>query len=143
MNKITRIYIVDSHEQALNEIRQLLNSDGYVDVVGATSDTKQALKDIVELRPDIVVRDLTEPGLNGLDLVRRVHRALPDCKVLTLTLHHDEAYIVPIVQAGASGSIVKDYMTTRLIPAVNSLAQGDVYFGQVALKTLAENLARD
>ncbi len=143
MRELTRIFVVDTHEQAREEITRLLKSDESIDVVGETSDAKQAFDLIVDASPDIVIRDLTEPGLNGLDLVRRIHHAKPDCRILTLTLHNDEAYIVPIVQAGASGSIVKDYMTTRLIPAVNSLARGDVYFGQIALKTLAENLANN
>lgn len=136
-----RVFLIDSHDTAREDIARLLESDGNIVVAGATADSRQALDQIVSSAPDVVIRDLTEPGLNGLDLVRRIHRELPECRILALTLHNDDAYIVPIVQAGASGSIVKDYATTRLITAVNSLYNGDVYFGQRALKKLAEDLA--
>jgi DNA-binding NarL/FixJ family response regulator len=91
-----------------------------------------------ETNPEVAVVDLTMPRLSGLEVVRRIHQELPRTRVLVLTMHEDEEYVVQAVQAGASGYLVKDTAATELLAAVRVLHSGQAYFGPGPAKALAE-----
>ena len=94
----------------------------------------------MQLRPDIVIADLSMPRLNGIEVVRRLHEALPATKVLVLTMHQEDEYVLQAVRAGASGYLVKDSAAVELLAALRSLHADRGYFGPQAAKTLAEQL---
>ena len=80
------------------------------------------------------------PRLNGLEVVRRIRQALPDTRVLVLTVHDDEEYVLPIVRAGATGYLLKNAAATELVEAVQMLHAGKAYFGPEAARIMAEQL---
>ena len=135
-----RVLIADDHTMVRESLVSVLQADGDVQVVGQASDGIEALEKAVLLRPDIVIADLSMPRLNGIEVVRRLREALPDTKVLVLTMHQEDEYVLQAVRAGASGYLVKDSAAAELLAAVRSLHAGRGYFGPQAAKTLADQL---
>jgi DNA-binding NarL/FixJ family response regulator len=86
----------------------------------------------------VAVVDLTMPRLSGLEAVRRIHEEMPQIRVLALTVHEEEEYVLPVVRAGASGYLVKDSAVAELLAAVRALHAGQGYFGPQAARVLAE-----
>ncbi len=135
-----RVLIADDHTMVRESLVSVLQADGDVQVVAQASDGIEALEKAVLLRPDIVIADLSMPRLNGIEVVRRLREALPDTKVLVLTMHQEDEYVLQAVRAGASGYLVKDSAAAELLAAVRSLHAGRGYFGPQAAKTLADQL---
>jgi DNA-binding NarL/FixJ family response regulator len=108
-----------------------------VQVVAQAADGLEALDKAIALRPDVVIVDLSMPRLSGIEVVRRLHEALPATRVLVLTMHQEDAYILQAVRAGASGYLVKDSAAAELLIAVRNVHAGAGYFGAQAARTLA------
>ncbi len=142
MTRQVRILVADDHQLVREGIVRILEDAPNCEVVAQAADGMQAVKETMRLEPEIVVMDLTMPRLSGLEAVRRIHAALPEVRILVLTVHEDEEYIVPIIKAGASGYLVKDSASTELTEAIATLVDGGVYFGPQATKILAEQYQR-
>jgi DNA-binding NarL/FixJ family response regulator len=137
-----RILVADDHRIVREGIVRILSDAPDYEVVAEAADGFEAVERTLELEPDIVVMDLTMPRLSGLDAVRRINEALPRVRVLVLTVHEDEEYVVPMVKAGASGYLVKDSASTELRAAIDKLAAGGTHFGPQATRVLAEQYRR-
>ncbi len=135
-----RVLIADDHTLVRESLVGLLQADGDVQVVAQAADGMETLEKAAATHPDIVVTDLTMPGLNGIEVVRRLCESLPSTKVLVLTMHQEDEYVLQAVRAGASGYLVKDSAASELLAAVRSLQAGRGYFGPQAAKALAEQL---
>jgi DNA-binding NarL/FixJ family response regulator len=135
-----RVLIADDHTMVRESLVSVLQADGDVQVVAQAADGIEALEKALQTRPDIVVADLSMPRLGGLEVVRRLREALPDTKVLVLTMHKEDEYVLQAVRAGASGYLVKDSAAAELLAAVRSLHAGRGYFGPQAAMTLAAQL---
>ena len=135
-----RVLIADDHTMVRESLVSVLQADGDVEVVAQAADGIEALEKALLTRPDVVVADLSMPRLGGLEVVRRLREALPDTKVLVLTMHKEDEYVLQAVRAGASGYLVKDSAAAELLAAVRSLHAGRGYFGPQAAMTLAEHL---
>src|SRR3546814_3004079 len=98
------------------------------------------LEKALQARPEIVITDLSMPGINGIEVVRRLREALPETRVLVLTMHMEDEYVLQAVRAGASGYLVKDSAASELLAAVRSLQSVHGYFGPQASKALADQL---
>lgn len=142
MSAAIRILVADDHRIVREGIVRILEESPDYEVVAQAADGVEAVELALKLQPDIVVIDLTMPRLGGLDAVRRMHAQLPQMRVLVLTVHEDEEYIIPIIMAGASGYLVKDSASTELTDAVAKIARGGVFFGPQATKILAEQYQR-
>jgi len=135
-----RVLIADDHTMVRESLISLLQADGELQVVAQAADGIEALEQAVLTRPDIVITDLSMPRLNGIELVRRLREALPDTRVLVLTMHQEDEYVLQAVRAGASGYLVKDSAGAELLAALHSLHAGRGHFGPQAAKALAEQL---
>lgn len=134
-----RVLIADDHTMVRESLVSLLRSGG-VDIVGQAADGLDTLKQAQALRPDVVVTDLSMPRLSGLEVIRRLYETLPDTRVLVLTMHQEDEYILQAVRAGATGYMVKDSPAAELLAAVHSVHAGKGYFGPQAARALAEQL---
>src|SRR4051794_34039916 len=104
---VTRVLICDDHAVVRAGVRLILETrPGYV-VVGEAADGAEAVAQAAQLHPDLVILDLSLPGLSGLATIPALRQAVPDVKVLVLTVHEDEAYFFAALQAGAAGYILK------------------------------------
>lgn len=135
-----RILIADDHTLVRESLVGLLQAEGDVQVVAQAADGVETVEKAIATRPDIVVADLSMPRLNGIEVVRRLKEALPNTRVLVLTMHQEDEYVLQAVRAGASGYLVKDSAAAELLAAVRNLQAGRGHFGPQAARILAEQL---
>ncbi len=135
-----RVLIADDHTMVRESLISVLQAESDIQVVAQAADGIEALEKAILTRPDVVIADLSMPRLNGIEVVRRLREALPDTKVLVLTMHQEDEYVLQAVRAGASGYLVKDSPAAELLAALRSLHAGHGYFGPQAAKTLVDQL---
>ena len=134
----TTILLVDDHAMFRAGIKALLESEPGMEVVGEASSGDEAVDKVRALKPEVVAMDLSMPGSNGLEATRRIAALGLDTKVLVLTVHAEEEYLVPVVEAGASGYLTKTSADRDLIEAVKVVARGEVYLPPKATKLLLQ-----
>jgi DNA-binding NarL/FixJ family response regulator len=118
-----RILVVDDHAVVRRGVRSLLESHEGWEVCGEATTGRDAVEQSRQLRPDIVVMDLSLPGLNGLDATRQILKDGPGIEVLVLTMHHSEELARDVLRAGARGYIMKSDADENLLTAVDTLRQ--------------------
>ena len=133
-----RILLADDHAIVRDGLVALLEADDSYQVIAQAADGIEAVEKALECRPRVAVIDLSMPRLNGLEVVRRIHQALPETRILVLTHHDEQEYVLPLVRAGAHGYLVKDAAGEELRKAVSALVAGQSYFGPQAASALAE-----
>lgn len=128
MSDPIRVLVTDDHTLVRQGISHLLNdSDGF-EVVGEAGSATEALALAQESRPDVVLLDISLPDKSGLDVAKELREALPDTKIIMLTMHDDAAYVLRAVDAGAEGYVLKDAGPSELRSAVTAVHQGEAYF---------------
>jgi two-component system response regulator NreC len=127
MAEAIEILLVDDHAMFRAGIRALIEAEGRMKVVGEASSGDEAVDRVRELKPDIVIMDLAMPGSNGLEATRRISALELNTSVLVLTVHAEEEYLVPVVEAGASGYLTKTSADTDLLEAIRVVARGQVF----------------
>ncbi|MDW7691652.1 response regulator transcription factor [Flammeovirgaceae bacterium SG7u.111] len=125
---IKRVVLADDHEIIRNGIKMILQSSEDIEVVGEASDGLEALQKVEELKPHVLVVDIRMPNQNGIETAAIMRDKFPDTKVLILSMHDDEEYIIKSVECGASGYLLKDTNQTEFIKAVRSVYNGEKYF---------------
>ncbi len=138
MNKI-RVFLADDHLILREGIRSLLEKVPDIEMVGEASEGGEAIAKVEQLVPDVVLMDITMPGLNGLEATREIKQKNPQVKVLILTMHETDQYLSRMLQAGASGYVVKTTTTSELISAIRAVHQGDVYLYPSIARMLVED----
>lgn len=126
MNKV-RVFLADDHTLVRAGIRALLTSLANVEVVGEASDGESAWKQLQELKPDIAILDISMPAPGGLELARRVAAHLPATRVIILSMHVSEEYVLQAMQANAAGYLVKGADTSELELAIKAVSNGGTY----------------
>lgn len=124
---VVRVALADDHPVVLAGIRALLLAANEVILIGEAETGQAALQLIEAGRPDVAVVDVSLPGINGLELARRLAESCPDVRVLALTIHEDRAYVQGMLQAGARGYLLKRSAGEELVRAVRAVAGGGVY----------------
>ena len=140
-----RVLLADDHGVVRLGLRTLLGAAPDVEVVGEASDGREALAQAEALAPDIVVMDLSMDGMDGVAATRELARlrgSRPTPRVLVLTMHDEEEYLIPLLEAGASGYVVKDAASTELLDALRVVAAGRTYVRPSAAHVLAEGWTR-
>jgi two-component system, NarL family, response regulator NreC len=137
-----RVLVADDHTIVRQGVVSLLEAGGDCEVVAQASDGVEAVEKALATLPDVAVLDIGMPRLSGLEAVRRIRQEAPKVRLLVLTMHEEEEYVVHLVRAGANGYLVKDSAATELLAAVRALARGQGYFGSYAARVLAEQYRR-
>lgn len=127
MPESIRVLIADDHTIVRSGLHLLLESEPDIEVVGEAIDGLAAVKLAEELLPEVVLMDIGMPGLNGIEATRQIKESSPDVAILILTMHRSDEYFFQVLEAGASGYVLKGAETTELITAVRSVARGDVF----------------
>jgi DNA-binding NarL/FixJ family response regulator len=125
-----RIVLVDDHRLVRAGIRALLEKTPQGEVVGEAADGREAFALIEKQRPDIVLIDIAMPGLNGLDAVDRIKKEWPETKVIILSMHANEEYVVRALRSDVSGYLIKDAAVDELEDAIRTVTEGEVYFSR-------------
>jgi DNA-binding NarL/FixJ family response regulator len=127
MTKKQRIVIAEDHRILREGLRALFRSNPDFEVVGEAEDGRDAIECVVSLMPDLVLMDLSLPRMNGVSAIREIKRRSPNTKILVLTVHKTEEYILATLQAGADGYVLKDATQAELEMAMKSVLAGTSY----------------
>jgi len=137
MNKI-RVLIVDDHTLVRDGIRALLSLVADIEVVGEAANGKEGLEKVKELAPNVVLMDLSMPIMGGLEATRRIHKEFPETKVLALTQYDDSEYVIPVIEAGASGFVTKMGAFSELSSAIQAVYRGESFLSSSAAAALVD-----
>lgn len=143
MMQTIRVMLVDDHAVLRAGLRALLNAEPDIEVIGEASDGNEAIRQMNGLLPDIVVMDLTMPGMSGLDTIQYISAQLPQVRTLVLTMHAEEQYILRAVKAGASGYVLKSAADIELIKAIRKVYQNETHFSSQAVQILLDYHRQD
>jgi len=137
-----RLLLVDDHDVVRTGLKAFLETQPEMVVVGEARNGEEALQKAGELRPHIVLMDITMPEMDGLEATRRLKALLPECLVLALTVHEDKQYLMEMLAAGASGYITKQAAADELIAGIHAVAAGNVYLQPALARWLLEDYQR-
>ncbi len=132
--KTVRVLLADDHTLVRAGLRKLLESMPDVEVVGEAGDGLELLALAARLQPHLVLMDIAMPGLNGLEATARVVKAMPDIRVLILSMHQDEEYVRQALRHGAVAYLLKDAAPMELELAVNAVLRGETYLSPAVSK---------
>ena len=138
-----KIVLADDHRIFRDGIMALLNEEPEFDVIGDAPDAEEVLQMIRKKTPDVVIADVTMPGISGIELTRYLTQEYPCVKVLILSMHENEEFIRSAVQAGAMGYLPKDISKKELIEAIKTIYGGKEYFSSTVSEILLRTLVKD
>lgn len=139
MSKL-RIILADDHKLIREGLRMLVNSQADMEVVGEADNGRIAITLAHELQPDVVVMDVSMPELNGLKATEKLKELFPSIKILTLTRHMDEGYLKQLLEAGASGYVLKQSASEELVRAIHAVVNGQTYLDPAMMKQFVGNV---
>jgi len=141
MNQI-RVLLVDDHAILRESLRALLEQEPDMQVIGEAEDGRAAVEQTRQLKPDVVVMDISMPLLNGIEATRQI-KCLPyKIEILVLSMHDDESYIRQALTAGAMGYILKDAVTRELIDAIRAVSRGEAVLSSAITRLVIEDYLR-
>ncbi|HUD45818.1 MAG TPA: response regulator transcription factor [Candidatus Baltobacteraceae bacterium] len=126
----TKVFLVDDHPLVREWLTQLIQREGDMAVCGEAEDTQQALKEIEETQPDVVIADITLKTTHGLELVKDLQVRRPSLPVLVLSMHDESLYAERVLRAGARGYITKQEATKRILLAIRQVLSGQIYISE-------------
>jgi DNA-binding NarL/FixJ family response regulator len=135
-----RILIVDDHAIGRQGLKLLIDSQADMTVAGEAADGKGALEQATALRPDIIVIDISMPGMSGLTATRALKQQHPDMTVVALTRHEDDTYLEELLRAGASGYVLKQSAPAELLKALRAVASGGIYLDPAMTSRVADGM---
>jgi DNA-binding NarL/FixJ family response regulator len=131
-----RIFLADDHPVVRSGLKGFIDSQPDMEVIGEAWDGSAAVRSSLEMCPDVVVMDVSMPGLSGHEATRRIRTDNPTIKVLALTGHEDRGYLQLLLGAGAQGYVQKSAATTDLLRAIRAVASGELYIDPAAAANL-------
>lgn len=141
--KPIQVLLVEDHSLVRAGIRSLLKGLSGIMVAAETGDGYEALRLIKEKQPDIVLLDISLPGLNGIEIAYRVTKEFPGVRIIILSMHSNEEYVLQAIRFGVSGYLLKDSGTEELELAIKSVARGEMYLStRVSKQVIADYLER-
>ena len=138
-----RIMLADDHVVVREGLKLVIEGQKDMVVVSEASDGASAIQQAQELKPDVIIMDISMPGMNGLVATRTLKRALPNCVIVTLTRHSDDAYLQELMRAGASAYVLKQSAPLELITAIRTCASGGQYLDSALTARVTGFLGRD
>jgi two-component system, NarL family, response regulator NreC len=141
MSKI-RVLLADDHTLIRAGLRMVVEAQPDFTVIGEADDGRQAVAMAQTLKPDVVVMDIGMPSLNGIEAARQIHGTLPETRIVMLSMHSDEGYVLKALKAGAKAYLLKDSAEADLARAIHAAAAGKSFFSPAVGKVLLEDYLR-
>jgi two-component system, NarL family, response regulator NreC len=133
-----RVLLAEDHHIIRQGIRSLLEKEIGIQVVGEAEDGRETVRMAGELKPDVVLMDVSMPNLNGVEAARKINEIDQDIKVIALSVHSDDQYVSGMLTAGASGYLLKDCVLEELVKAIESVANGHMYLSASIAKGIVQ-----
>jgi len=137
-----KVLLADDHEIVRDGLRRIVEDAGDMEVIAEAADGREALHQIQKKPPDVVVIDISMPGMDGLELISQLHHYYPDLPILILTMHEEEQYVVRGIGLGAMGYVTKRSASEELVKAIRKIHAGGRYLDESAAESLAVRLAK-
>ncbi len=137
-----RVLLADDHSIVRAGLRRLVEDAGDMVVIAEAVDGREAIKKVQECLPDVAVIDLSMPGIDGLEVVERLHSRDPKLPVLILTMHEEEQYVIRAIGAGAMGYVTKRAAAEQLLVAIRKVHGGGRYITEAIAESLATRVAK-
>jgi DNA-binding NarL/FixJ family response regulator len=138
-----RVLVADDHALVREGIRKVIDDPGHMEVVGEACDGDEAVAQVAELEPDVIVLDVTMPGRSGLEVTRELVEKHPALRILILTMHDKQEYVLDAVRAGAHGYVLKDGEPSELQRAIDIVFKGEAYYTPWATAQISAALRGD
>lgn len=135
-----KLLIVDDHDLVRTGLRHIVSGDPGIEVVGEAGNGEEAILKNRDLQPDVVLLDISMPGLSGFEVTKRLRQATPDARIIILTVHAESPYPSKLLDAGATGYLTKGCEASELLEAIHSVAEGKRYIGGDIAQRLALSL---
>ncbi|OGU23864.1 MAG: DNA-binding response regulator [Hydrogenophilales bacterium RIFOXYD1_FULL_62_11] len=136
------VLIVDDHVVMAEGLRYLIDAQNDLAVVGCVNDGREALREVVERVPDVVVMDIAMPELNGIEATHLIHERSPDTQVVMLSMHSNREYVLRALQAGARGYVLKKNAAAEVLTAIRSVYSGRRYLSSQITESVIEDYLR-
>ncbi|OUR84525.1 DNA-binding response regulator [Colwellia psychrerythraea] len=133
------VQIVDDHPMVQGGLKACLSFYDDIVIVGSTDDGSDALNKAIELKPDVILMDISMPTMNGIDATEIITEQLPETKVLILSMHSNPEFVKSAIQAGAVGYLLKDTTSEEIYYAIKAVANGKTHFSSSIAKLLLDN----
>jgi DNA-binding NarL/FixJ family response regulator len=140
---LTRVLIADDHPLIRSGLRALLARESDFEVVGEAADGYQALELVEQLKPDVVMLDVSIPRLNGIDVAQKISEKTPSTRIIIVSIHSDEGYVLRALKAGAKGYLLKASPEGDILNAVRAVAAGQAYLSPEISRLLVEEYVRE
>lgn len=141
MERKQRVVIAEDHTILREALHAMLSSNFNIEVVGEAKDGREAIQCVTKLMPDLILMDLSMPKMNGMEAIREIKRQCPGTRVLVLTVHKNEEYLLASLQHGADGYITKDANLSELKIAIESILGGKSYISaEISEKLIEEHV---
>ena len=137
MAKKTTIVLVDDHAVVRAGVRRLLEQEPLFEVIGEAESGEKAYQIFGELKPDVMVMDLSMPGMGGLEAIRRILMRYEKAKILVLSMHEDLSFANQALKLGAKGYLTKNTLADDLVKSIETVTQGDVFLSDEIAKKMA------
>ena len=137
MAKKTTIVLVDDHAVVRAGVRRLLEQEPLFEVIGEADSGEKAYQTFGELKPDVMVMDLSMPGMGGLEAIRRILMRYEKAKILVLSMHEDLSFANQALKLGAKGYLTKNTLADDLVKSIETVTQGDVFLSDEIAKKMA------
>jgi len=137
-----RVLLAEDHILVREGVRALLEAQPDMEVVAEASDGSEAVRKALDLLPDVVLMDITMPGTNGLEATRLIRKAAPGVRILALTMHGTDDYFFRLLDAGASGYVLKESASSDLLSAIRAVHRGGVFLSPSVAKRLVDDHLR-
>ena len=137
MAKKTTIVLVDDHAVVRAGVRRLLEQEPLFEVIGEAESGEKAYQILAELKPDVMVMDLSMPGMGGLESIRRIIMRYEKAKILVLSMHEDLSFANQALKLGAKGYLTKNTLADDLVKSIETVTQGDVFLSDEIAKKMA------
>ena len=137
MSKKINIILVDDHAVVRAGVRRLLEQESFFDVIGEAESGEKAYQLFGELNPDVMVMDLSMPGMGGLEAIRRILMRDEKAKILVLSMHEDLSFANQALKLGAKGYLIKNTLGDDLVKAIEAISQGDIFLSDEIAKKIA------
>jgi len=138
-SSVINLFLVDDHTVVRQGLAKLLDAEPDFKVIGEANNGREAIKRVEKLKPNVVLMDIAMPLLNGIEATRHITKAVPQTKVIILSMHAHERYISELLRIGAAGYLLKDASGRDIIQAIHAVVKGDTYLSPSISRRVVED----